>query len=88
MCSPLLIFICSMNNERNAENTCLSVSLNQFKKIHTSLSYPLVCNKIKVCLIMLKLVLCYYDYAKEHMSIDYNYAILVNFVNYSKLHCI
>ena len=37
-------------------------------------------------LIMLKLLLCYYDYAKEHMSIDYNYAILVNIVNYSKLH--
>ena len=38
-------------------------------------------------LIILKLVLCYYDYAKEYMSIDYNYAILVNFVNYFKLHC-
>ena len=45
-----------------------------------------VCNKIVVYPIMLKLVLCYYDYVKEHMFIDYNYTILVNFVNYSKLH--
>ena len=85
-----MILTYSSQWERNDE-CCLLVTRLFYMNISIvvgSVFLLLIWEHIIQYLIMLKLVLCYYDYAKKKYGLYYDYAILVHFVNYSKLHCI